>query len=278
MKRAVDEQVVGKARTNPLLWQFATASPADTMPDNSSGTPGGETHAWIETWAKPGITLRAIGCDSNSPTPLPLAAIWQRGLGKVAAVNFTPFATAIRFPPLMRQLISEIAPQPGDRRFTITVDRDAPPPNTGRWRIRAQGLTDKGFLDGESLRLHIFPADAPALDIPMDQIGPGRYEALLPPDIGLFSGIIVRNSTVAPSQEELVARLNPPHLPGREWPATAIPASSPPWAQRLDAADSAASVIPWQPRQFESRWEMTPWLWPVAAAILVAALWARRGK
>ncbi len=297
MKQAVEEPLIGQAHTQPLDWHFA--SPDSSVPAIAPGSPpAGETRAWIETWAKPAVGLRAVGTAPDHPPveslrveqqPVPLAAIWQRGLGKVAAVPFD--APEANFATLLRNLIGDLAPPAGDRRFTVTLDRNAAPPDSGRWRVRAQGLDETRFLDHETLRLHIFLPDAPPRDIPMPQVGPGSYEALLPPDIELFSGIVVRTPASSPGEptpgDQLVARLNPPRLPGREWPATAIPATPPVWAMLLNpipalsAATSSAAAAPsptWQPHELERRWELTPWLWPLAIAVLLAALWARRGK
>jgi hypothetical protein len=125
--------------------------------------PGVDVEAWNRVWLKPQAERWASAKENG--IELPLAGFWRVGSGSVAAAAFDldkSRAVAIA---------DRIAVKPRDPRFSVRWE-------SGR-RVRViVDATDGGrFLNGLPIVLMI--GDDSEKNVPLEQTGPGRYEATL---------------------------------------------------------------------------------------------------
>lgn len=257
LRRAVELPILGKARENPVRWQ-------GVRQESLAGT----TSRWVETWLKREATAWAGPVEMPPAAGAPRAAVVRRGLGQVGALSFA--AEGAAYQQLMTLMQQEILAPAGDRRYSASAQR-----RDGRWVVRVAGHDEQGFFNGQRLVLDALAAGGASTTLPLEQIGPGEYEAVLPETIGTFRGIISRRDNGA---GQLVARLNPPALPAAEWPANAVPREVPPEArvQRIGVAETL--ITQWRPRLAGTRRNLAPGAALLGAALLLAALWLRRGR
>jgi hypothetical protein len=250
LKRALAEKLTGKALTTPLPWRTSA-------PPHLTGT----ATQWIETWKHPDAIERAIAQDNPQQV---LAAVAQRGLGKVAAIAFNA-AQSSSGQQLPRSLLRDITPPPGDRRFTLTARRDA-----DAWRITADAIDAGKFLDNQPLRLRLLNATRQTLPVP--QVAPGRYELRIPA-AAPFAAIVVRPTDTG---EQLVGRIQPPHLVLGEYPASYNHAPVAPQNIAPISADPNVHER-WSPRVLHIAKPLAPFLWIASILAALGALWLRRG-
>jgi hypothetical protein len=263
LRQAVLEQARGTVQSTPLPWQTtsdhlsATAPLERKSPDLPNGSTAdalfGTAATWTRTWPKPESTPRAASTDHS----VPVAAVAQRGLGKVAALCLADDATPA-YQALRQRLIQTVAAAPGDRRFTAAAARTA-----GGWLITVDAIDAGKFMDGLKLLLQPLPAGD---HVPLLQTAPGHYEAHVTSAPNGLAAVIVRPD----SPDPLVARLQTAAVETAEWPATVqTPASLPPGVTVLPANDVSLWTPPAAPLA------LSPSLWLLATATALAALWTR---
>jgi hypothetical protein len=251
LRQALAPLVAGKARTDPLAWNAPTGL-------------AGTSTAWTETWPKTGPADAPSLADGHAAGAMwPVAAVAQRGLGRVAALSLTPDSPAAD--ALLDHLTRLVMPPAGDRRFSLNAIRDE---RSATWLLTADGSADGRFLDGESLSVrfanpltHVFETR------PLDQTGPGHFTARLP----VASGAVILRTDAA--GDHLVGRIEAPTLASDEWPAMREPSPLPLSIIQLPVEGN----VVWRPASARAtHWNLTPALGCVAALAALAALWGRR--
>ncbi|MGC9261420.1 MAG: VWA domain-containing protein [Phycisphaerae bacterium] len=215
------------------------------------------TRQWDRVYLKPNATLVAQSATH------PLAAIWRRGLGKVAAIAFSADGAAAGI--LRSSLLNMVRAPAGNSNFEITSYR-----KTRHWRVQVQAMEHGNFLNQQQLGLTVVQRHKKILDIPLPQIGPGIYFTKLPQRIGVFSATVWRITGQGKQQRrKFVGQLNPPQLPNRYFPATGR--SEPcPWP--------TATVIPvtttrvWQPTTGGDEFNLSGLLWALAGLTALTAI------
>lgn len=126
-------------------------SPVLGIPPQSAGL-------WNRTWMKQGASKLAEAREGTAE-PVPMAARWNAGEGRVLAAAFAPDAGVIE------RLASLVARPPRDPRFHVTWE-------TGpRLRVTIDAVAGRLYLNGQNLSLELN-----ASRHPIPQTGPGRYE------------------------------------------------------------------------------------------------------
>ena len=121
---------------------------------------------WNRTWLKSGATLLAAG-----PANTPMAARWQIGAGKSAAIAYAAdVADVVR-------IADSVAAAPRDLRFNI------------HWRsvpaldVTVDAVDGGAYLNSRRLTLELLDPASPdrPMSLVISQVGPGRYELHAPP-------------------------------------------------------------------------------------------------
>ncbi|HEY2585407.1 MAG TPA: vWA domain-containing protein [Tepidisphaeraceae bacterium] len=122
------------------------------------GMPPQSTDLWNRTWMKDGASKLAEA-RPDAAEPVPMAARWNAGEGRVLAAAFVPDAGVVE------RLASLVARPPRDPRFHVTWESGP------RLRVTIDAVDGRQYLNGQNLSLEL---NAPRHPIP--QTGPGRYE------------------------------------------------------------------------------------------------------
>ena len=253
LKLSLYRRLAGRARRKPIAWRSAR------------GRLGGTTRAWIEVWRKKAATALA----SSGKGGYSLAAVWRRGLGKVAAVAFVSHSTA--YTAFLRHLIHRLSPPAGDRRFQVKTTRQE-----NRWLIRVDAQGSRHFLNGQDLRLSLIQPrrGARGRTLQFTQTAPGRYVLRPPASVQAFSGVITRRKD---QRRVFVGRLAPPDLPTCCFPATAAETSCP-WrhVRRINVLRNWGRQTAWRPRIHGFHFHFSWILWLASCGLVLAALWLLR--
>ena len=122
-----------------------------------------------QVWPRERITpLATVAADEGSTT---LAAMWNLGAGRAAAVAFVPSIDEVE------AIAARVASPPRDPRFVISWDA------ARVVRVTVDAADNGSFTNDLNLRLQLVdPARAAAEreSMPIAQVGPGRYELELP--------------------------------------------------------------------------------------------------
>ena len=138
--------------------------------------------AWNRTWLEPSAEAAALGPDA------PLAARWSVGSGRVTAVAFAAEAD------LLARLAERVAAEPADPRFTVVCEAAA------ELRVTVDAVDGDRYLNGLMITVELDGGGSP---VPVGQVGPGLYEAVLPaprlPTVATVraAGRVVRRFAVA---------------------------------------------------------------------------------
>ncbi len=264
--RVLGEQLAGRPHETRLAWRIVDGSAAGTaLP-------------WSDAWIKPEAALIAEGRDGERSVPV--AAVVQRGLGRVAAVEMGNDGTALGYPELMKQLLARVAAPAGDRRFVLGAHKAV----DGDWVITADGADGKGFLDHEQLRAAVAAGPGEnggeATDTLFRQTAAGHYEGNVRADGAMVATISreVRTGNGATTQrtESFVGQLRLPDVQTNEWPASV---DHPLTAARLPAGVLALSAdlhdaSRWNPPALWSI-ALAPLCWALAVLAALTAMWLR---
>jgi von Willebrand factor type A domain len=154
-------QLMQAALTDRLLHERVVVQFIDELGALGSAT----TDLWNRTWLKSSATLLAKN-DSA-----PMAARWQLGLGRVAAIAYPADVNVIK------RVAHIIAQPPRDPRFSVTWQ-------SGPMLHVMVDAIDKGsYLNGEHLQLDLSDLSTTPTHVestPIAQTAPGRYEADVP--------------------------------------------------------------------------------------------------
>ncbi len=242
-------QIRGTVRHETIAWR--------------AGSLTGDSPSWIQTWIKPEAQLIAQG-----PRGQPIAAVAQRGLGRVVAVMIPEDVSTARA-ALRSEVLQRILAPAGDRRFQAGATRLA---NSG-WLLTADGIDGDQFLDHLELAARILSASESDMIVRLRQTAPGHYESRLPAMRGA-AAIITRAEGTS---EALVARVQIPDVQNGEFPASVDQLWRP-----VGGAAGRPVVLPAGPEE-AARWEvpqrrveLAPALWLAAAVMAVTALWLRK--
>jgi hypothetical protein len=126
------------------------------------------------------------------------------------------------------------------------------------------------FLNGVPLSVNILSGPGPAETLSLQQIGPGRYEALAAAP-GAWTAVITRGAEGGggAGEQQLVARVQAPDVRIAEFPASV----DEPWVPERGMVSIALDSA--EPLRLQSLHEMGPCLWVMAAAMALAAIWLR---
>jgi hypothetical protein len=127
----------------------------------SHGTP--LTAPWNRTWLKPGATALA---EQYTPTGerVPMAARWNVGEGRVAAVAFSPG------PPVVDSLAKLVERPPRDPRFKVSWE------TSPTLRVTVDAVDGSCYLNGERFTLELTgTAGGQPTRRDLEQLAPGRY-------------------------------------------------------------------------------------------------------
>jgi hypothetical protein len=248
LRNAILDQTRGTVQSAPLPWHTTDNSLSATAP------------AWTQTWLKPEATLLAASIDHwprATDQFVSVAALAQRGLGKVAALTVAP-DTSPPYRALRRRLLDAVAAPPGDRRFTAAAQH-----TVEGWLITVDAIDAGEFINGQKLLLKSLISEG---TVPLQQTAPGHYETRVSSAPEGLAAVIVRQSPAG----ELVARLQTPAVATAEYPAT---------VQNVASLPPGTTVLPvnngllWTPPA--ASFSLTSWLFLLAAVNVVVALWLR---
>lgn len=117
---------------------------------------------WNPTWPRPGTTPLAEADVANAGTTM--AAQWNVGVGRVAAVAFAP-------PAAVANAAAKLVERPPrDPRFSVTWEVGS------IVRVVVDAGDDTSYLNGERLTLEMSESDGRWRNHTLRQAGPGRYE------------------------------------------------------------------------------------------------------
>ncbi len=254
LKLSLYRRLAGHARRKPIAWR------------STWGRLGGTTRTWIEVWKKKAATALASSGDGGYS----LAAVWRRGLGKVAAVAFAESHSAA-YAAFLRHLIHGLSPPAGDRRFQVKAMR-----LENHWMIRVDARGAQHFLNAQDLRLSLIQPrrGARGRALQFTQTAPGRYRLSLPASVQTFSGVITRRKD---QRRVFAGRLTPPDLPARCYPATAAETSCP-WhhVTRINVSRNLGRQTVWRPRLHGFHFHFSWMFWLASCGLILAALWLSR--
>ena len=120
----------------------------------------------IELWNRTWLKERAAGLAESAAQGerIPLAARWQQGLGRVAAVAFAPA-------PAEAEAIARLVEQrPADPRLRVTWDA------ASMLRVSIDAIDGQTYLNGLRMELEIVEETAAPSRAAIPQVAPGRYE------------------------------------------------------------------------------------------------------
>ena len=260
LKEHVSSRVRGKLHERSISWKSPGVPPL-----------GASADTWTQVWMKPEALLRASGEDGA--TQVPLAAVAQRGLGKVGAIAITDNGSQ-SYRELVERMIREVSAPPGDPRFSAACRRL----DDGTWLITADGIGEEGFLNGESLSMRMIGDMRIATDagVPspvsglnrLPQTAPGHYEARIRTD-GPFAMVIHREDS------RVVARLQTPQVESTEWPASVETSFQPTARDAVILPPSLDDNTAWDVPH-TARIPMAAGFWILASLAGLAALFLRR--
>jgi hypothetical protein len=209
--------------------------------------------------------LLAEGATSTLPHPA-LAAVAQRGLGRVAAVAMGDDSAA--YGEFMTGVLKNVMPPAGDRRFTLEARRQS---GTDGWLVTADGVEGDKFLDGQRMKLRVVTNAGGDALLEMPQAAPGRYAARVE-NTDAFVGIIVRADG---DGERFVGRVAPAQAQIGEWPASVEQKQTPADARAISSDPRDPSR--WNPHVKGWRISFSTALWMAACGAALLILWIRRG-
>jgi hypothetical protein len=117
---------------------------------------------WNRTWLKEraaGLAESAVQGDR-----IPLAARWQQGMGRVAAVAFVPTSAEAE---AIARLVEQ---RPADPRLRVTWDA------ASMLRVTIDAMDGQAYLNGLRMELEIAEEAAAPRRVAIPQVAPGRYE------------------------------------------------------------------------------------------------------
>jgi hypothetical protein len=245
LRRAVAERFAGRERTERVEWQSENLEPALH----------GDTARWQEVWRK-SESLEVVRAGKTT-----LAAVAQRGLGKVGAVAMDDASAAGQ--ALLERMVERLAPPAGDRRITLSSTHEG-----NHWSLVADAIDGGQFMNGLSLHATIVGIGAPR-DVVLDAKGPGRYEARLESSHPFEAIVAERGDGRA---DHFVGRLQVAQVEVGEWPASVEAGSAmkvPQGAVVLGAADGGRA---WSPRVESAPFALAPLLWGIGIVLLMMRL------
>jgi Mg-chelatase subunit ChlD len=245
LRRAVSDAFAGREQTTPLDWHS----------ENFDGPVlQGKIARWREVWRKPEALPLARADDTT------LAAIAQRGLGRVAAVamnDLSPSGTA-----LLQRIVQKLAPPAGDRRVTLSGTRSGE-----HWLLTADALDDGQFMNELDLHATVINAEA-TTNVGFHLTAPGHYEAGVESPHP-FQAIVAEG-------DHLVGTLPIAQVEISEWPASVevedemkIPAG----VMILDPNESADK---WAPHVQRTPVALAPVFWGMGILLLLLSLLVKR--
>ncbi len=254
LRAAVARQLGGIEQTNTVQW---TSAPLHLK---------GRTEQWDIVYLKHQATLIARAQTH------PLAAVWRRGMGKVAAMAF---ADSSRQAGILRSsLLNMVRPPAGDHHFDINARYRA-----AHWTVTVSAVDGKRFMNNLQLGLGIIEQRNRILQTKLKQTAPGKYQVSLPRYIRTFSATFWRLIGHGTNRRrQLLGRIHPPLLPGHYFPATGYVRPCPwPGVAQIPADASATQI--WHPRVSHGRFKLAGLLWVMAALTTLAAMvrpWAAK--
>lgn len=237
--QAVTDTRLGTARQTPLTWTGY----------NQTGT----TSAWTEVYPQPGVTPTLLSTDTP---PRALAALWPRGLGRVATLAAQVDAgipakilASVTAATGQRQWVYDV--QNTDEGYQITVDT----PAAGGWQNE---LHLEAMLYGSQKTYKLTP------------IAPGRYRTLCASPDATVARLIWRQ----PTGDQLAYVLSLPQIASAEIPAVASVQPAP--ASSTLRPLSGPQPPLWHPHLVGRAWPLAPLLWLACGVILLIVLARRR--
>ncbi len=281
LTRRVAEQVRGDVQHARLAFYVDAAREGA-----KAGEPVyGEAHEWTQVWAKPEAELGVQGQEMESNGVdlglEPLSAWTQRGLGRVGAIAMSDDGSQ-GYAAALRALLSDVAGAAGDRRFTLRAMRAV----GGGWTLSADGVelaadsagagrhaADSGagavgFVDGQTLVARIFSGAGDAVEIPLEQTGPGHYAGTVGV-AGGWSAAVIRKT--AEGKEELIGRVQAADVQTAEWPAS-VDGVIDPAGVRLPVPGEGNAT--WNP-VVKRAVDLSVPLWLIAVVAGLMALWLK---
>jgi hypothetical protein len=253
------------SEADPARWSQAAmqllraAQPSHLEPSPARGTFAGvlaslgriEASPWNRTWARSEATVVA----ANESGGEPLAAYWSAGSGRVVAYAF---AAA---PAIVEQTAGMLARPPRDERFAVRWIDDA-----GGSRVVVDAIESGQSMNGVSLSLGIGEQSRP-----LEQTGPGRYEAWIEPSQAPAIAVVAHAGQVI-DRRALAARYAPEFAAiGNDYTAMRELAARTGGAV-VNPAMKGPLVLPRETRAVA----LTPWLAMLAGAMIAATLVAWR--
>ncbi len=222
LRAAVARQVEPQPATMPLAWI--------SQPLNLKG----RTELWDRVYRKAGSTLLARSGQH------PLAAIWRRGLGKVAAICFSDSSAAAE--TLRTTMLNMVQAPTGDHHYYISAKR-----RKHRWDVLVRANDNGLFLNQRRLWITTIQPRGKHLTIALSQIAPGQYRARLPARVRVFSGVVWRKAGQGePNGRAIVGYITPPLLPSRFFPATGEIQQCP-WPGTINIRANKNDATRWNP-------------------------------
>lgn len=124
--------------------------------------PARQIPLWNRVWLKErASTLAETTQDAER---IPLAAQWQQGLGRVAAVAFPPTSAEA---DAIARLVEQ---RPADPRLRVTWDPGS------KLRVRIDAVDAGAYINGLKLELELAEEGTPSRRLAILQSGPGQYE------------------------------------------------------------------------------------------------------
>jgi hypothetical protein len=139
---------IGEGTALPALRQVAAATGGRVMT---------QLDLWNRTWLKEGASKLAEA--RAGAEPVPMAASWNAGEGRVLGVAFAPDASTVE------RLAGLVARPPRDPRFHVSWETGS------RLRVKIDAISGREYLNGQPLSLETGDARHP-----VPQTGPGQYE------------------------------------------------------------------------------------------------------
>ena len=246
LRAAVARHIDGKAETTTTPWASRTLHQY------------GQTDLWDRVYLKPGTTLLA-----NSHQH-PLAALWRRGLGQVAAICFSdnsPAADALR-----STLLNMVKAPAGNLHFYISAIR-----RNNHWCIAVQAIHNGQFLNQRQLGLTATPQHGNVRTIPLPQIAPGQYRATLPDNVQAFAATVWQvTGQGTQKHQDIIGHISPPLLPNRYFPATGHIQQCP-WPKATSIPANSPPPLRWNPISTNA-FALADVLWLQAALTALAAI------
>jgi hypothetical protein len=133
---------------------------------------------WNQVWARESIT--PLGVAATGEGERILAALWNAGVGRVAAAAFSPP------PPIADELAKLVAAPPRDPRYRVRWDCGP------MLRVRIDAVESDRLLNDLPFRLQLLDdgAKAGTQVSPIPQISPGRYELSVPAPRRAVIGVV----------------------------------------------------------------------------------------